>query len=103
MLFPSSSGRWTPLQNLPDLGHFPVPSGSCSIFCPEFKVTSAVGLVRWGLKEPLPEVEPPYNFVSSTSEERENPVCACRIFDSEIPFSLKSTVASLEKLFLNVY
>lgn len=67
-----------------------MPSGSF-LFCSEFIVVSAVGLVRW--EWPLPEVEPPYNFVLITSEERENLVSACRAFDFEIALlSLKQTL-----------
>lgn len=84
MLFPSSSNRWIPLRNLPNFGHFPVPSGGCFTFCPESIVVSAVGFIRWELSQPFPEAEPPYNFVLSRSEERENLVYACRILGFEI-------------------
>lgn len=52
---------------------------------------------RWELTEPLPEAEPPYNFILSISEERENLVYAYRIFDFEIPLLLLKRVLAPKK------
>lgn len=58
---------------------------------------------RWELTEPLPEAEPPYNFILSISEERENLVYAYRIFDFEIPLLLlKRVLAPWETLFFQL-
>ena len=35
------------------------------------------------LTDSSPEMEPPYNFVWNTSEEKENTFCACEIFGFE--------------------
>lgn len=53
------------------------------------------------LTEPLPEAEPPYNFVLSINEERENLVCACKIFDFEIPLPLKKRSSSMGDSFFH--
>lgn len=52
------------------------------LFCLEFIVVFVVGLVRWEWL--LSEVELFYNFVLIISEERENLVSVCRVFDFEI-------------------